>query len=267
MAVIVRQRRDTTANWNSNNPVIPSGQICYDTENNMMKIGDGASNYLDLPNIGDIINTNNLEATIKEDLAKVTTDSTSFSYKINNDLVDSNYLSKFIELSNTQSFVDGIGAGTNSFNNILATDAVMSDCFSETNTRAVPLFSYFSSNIGSSDVLNRIDTAIIDGLLTTVEYSLVDDVGGGVTSDIPNTPNNKIGYISSEVGIYTVPDVTIKVLKDSAEIYSRSLVQSESSSYNINNSPLVIIDDGIITLNVIDNGGSNAGNMKYKEVV
>ena len=49
MAVILRQRRDTAANWASNNPVIPDGQLCFDTTNNTYRIGDGVTAYESLP--------------------------------------------------------------------------------------------------------------------------------------------------------------------------------------------------------------------------
>jgi hypothetical protein len=48
MAVIFRQRRDTAANWTTNNPVIPDGQLCFDTTNDTFRIGNGVANYLDL---------------------------------------------------------------------------------------------------------------------------------------------------------------------------------------------------------------------------
>jgi hypothetical protein len=49
MATIVRQRRDTAANWTTNNPIVPNGQLCFDTTNNTLKIGDGVTNYNNLP--------------------------------------------------------------------------------------------------------------------------------------------------------------------------------------------------------------------------
>jgi len=45
MASILKQRRDTAANWASANPVIPAGQLCFDTTNNTFKIGDGTATY------------------------------------------------------------------------------------------------------------------------------------------------------------------------------------------------------------------------------
>ncbi len=49
MAAILRQRRDTTANWTSENPVVPDGQLCFDTDTHVFRLGDGSNNYLDLP--------------------------------------------------------------------------------------------------------------------------------------------------------------------------------------------------------------------------
>ena len=45
MATIIRQRRDTAANWVTNDSVIPDGQICVDTTNKTLKIGDGSTLY------------------------------------------------------------------------------------------------------------------------------------------------------------------------------------------------------------------------------
>jgi hypothetical protein len=48
MATILKQRRDTAANWSSANPVIPEGQLCFDITNNTFRIGDGTTNYSSL---------------------------------------------------------------------------------------------------------------------------------------------------------------------------------------------------------------------------
>jgi hypothetical protein len=48
MATILRQRRDTAANWATNNPVIPEGQLCFDTTNNTFRVGDGTTTYSNL---------------------------------------------------------------------------------------------------------------------------------------------------------------------------------------------------------------------------
>jgi len=48
MATILKQRRDTAANWSSANPVIPAGQLCFDITNNTFRIGDGTTNYSSL---------------------------------------------------------------------------------------------------------------------------------------------------------------------------------------------------------------------------
>ena len=43
MAVKVQFRRDTAANWSSNNPVLSAGEFGLDTTNQRFKIGDGVT--------------------------------------------------------------------------------------------------------------------------------------------------------------------------------------------------------------------------------
>jgi hypothetical protein len=42
-------RRDTTPNWDENNPVLLAGEPGYETDSYKIKIGDGTSKWLDLP--------------------------------------------------------------------------------------------------------------------------------------------------------------------------------------------------------------------------
>jgi len=54
MAVIIQMRRDTAANWTTNNPVPANGEFCIETDTDFYKIGDGvktwtALNYSSLP--------------------------------------------------------------------------------------------------------------------------------------------------------------------------------------------------------------------------
>lgn len=49
MPIKIQIRRDTLANWNSNNPILASGEIVFVSDNNQLKVGDGASNFVNLP--------------------------------------------------------------------------------------------------------------------------------------------------------------------------------------------------------------------------
>ena len=42
---VIQTRRDTEANWNSNDPVLALGEQGYDTTNNKIKVGDGSSEW------------------------------------------------------------------------------------------------------------------------------------------------------------------------------------------------------------------------------
>lgn len=43
MATRMQQRRDTAANWTSNNPTLASGEVGFETDTGKFKIGDGAT--------------------------------------------------------------------------------------------------------------------------------------------------------------------------------------------------------------------------------
>lgn len=43
--VVMKQKTDTTQNWNTNNPILKLGQIGFDSELKKIKIGDGTSNW------------------------------------------------------------------------------------------------------------------------------------------------------------------------------------------------------------------------------
>jgi hypothetical protein len=49
MAYRIIIRRDTTVNWEENNPVLLAGEPGYETDSYKIKIGDGQSKWLDLP--------------------------------------------------------------------------------------------------------------------------------------------------------------------------------------------------------------------------
>ena len=48
MANKIQIRRDTTANWSVNDPILSQGELGLDTTLNKIKIGDGTSNWSDL---------------------------------------------------------------------------------------------------------------------------------------------------------------------------------------------------------------------------
>jgi hypothetical protein len=48
MAVQIQIRRDSAANWASYNPTLASGELGYDTTNELVKVGDGSTAWVDL---------------------------------------------------------------------------------------------------------------------------------------------------------------------------------------------------------------------------
>ena len=48
MAVIIQLRRDTAANWTSNNPTLAAGELAIETDTDFYKIGDGSTAWTSL---------------------------------------------------------------------------------------------------------------------------------------------------------------------------------------------------------------------------
>lgn len=48
MSTTIKLRRDTAANWTSNNPILNSGEIGVETDTGQIKIGDGATAWASL---------------------------------------------------------------------------------------------------------------------------------------------------------------------------------------------------------------------------
>ncbi len=46
---IIALRRDTAANWASNNPVLNEGEAGFETDTHVLKLGDGSTTYSNLP--------------------------------------------------------------------------------------------------------------------------------------------------------------------------------------------------------------------------
>ena len=51
MEARIQIRRDTTVNWNSENPILSSGELGLDTDLNLLKIGDGSTAWNSLDGI------------------------------------------------------------------------------------------------------------------------------------------------------------------------------------------------------------------------
>ena len=45
---LIQIRRDTAANWNSENPTLAPGEIGFETDTNKLKIGNGSSAWTSL---------------------------------------------------------------------------------------------------------------------------------------------------------------------------------------------------------------------------
>lgn len=49
MSSKIQLRRDTAANWTTNNPILASGEAGVETDTDRVKVGDGATSWTALP--------------------------------------------------------------------------------------------------------------------------------------------------------------------------------------------------------------------------
>jgi hypothetical protein len=49
MAVQIQLRNDTAANWTAANPILAQGEMGIETDTDLFKIGNGLTNWADLP--------------------------------------------------------------------------------------------------------------------------------------------------------------------------------------------------------------------------
>jgi hypothetical protein len=48
MAAQIQLRNDTSANWESENPILAQGEVGIETDTRLVKLGDGVNNWNDL---------------------------------------------------------------------------------------------------------------------------------------------------------------------------------------------------------------------------
>lgn len=55
MAVRIRARRDTAANWTSSDPTLLNGELGYETDTHRMKVGDGSTAWVSLGYVSGVV--------------------------------------------------------------------------------------------------------------------------------------------------------------------------------------------------------------------
>ena len=55
MAIRIQLRRDTAANWTSNNPTLREGEVGIETDTLKMKVGNGSSTWAQITNYANVV--------------------------------------------------------------------------------------------------------------------------------------------------------------------------------------------------------------------
>jgi hypothetical protein len=81
MAIQIQIRRDTTANWASNNPVLAQGEIGLNLDLNLIKIGDGVSSWNSLQYYSNLTDIQSLTANWQNTFTTVSSSSANWDYQ------------------------------------------------------------------------------------------------------------------------------------------------------------------------------------------
>jgi hypothetical protein len=137
MATILRQRRDTAANWTSANPVIPDGQLCFDTTNDTFRIGDGTTTYGSLPiqsgAAGDMSGSNNLSEVVSASTALTNLGLTSTAAELNildgvtSTAAELNILDGVTSTAAELNILDGVTSTATELNTLDGVTAILGD--------------------------------------------------------------------------------------------------------------------------------------------
>jgi hypothetical protein len=79
MAVQIQLRNDTAANWTAANPILAQGEMGLETDTDLFKIGNGLSNWADLP-YGGLAGTSGIANAIAPIVYDELTQSVSLDY-------------------------------------------------------------------------------------------------------------------------------------------------------------------------------------------
>ena len=234
MATQIQLRRDTAADWTSNNPTLAAGEFGWESDSNRFKIGDGSAawaslSYADtLKTLGDIlVNGSTISAPSNGDL----TLTTSGTGNIN--------LGEFIVNGTTLSSSD---SSSININEGLIVDGALNVSGTATLSGATNL----SSTLAVPSGLTTLST-----LSVTSTTSLV----GTTTIDNLTFNDNTIGS-SSNADINLTPGGTGNVVAGGLTFNGTTMSAADSSSININEGLIV---DG--TLNV--SGAATLSGLAY----
>ena len=237
MATQIQLRRDTAADWTSNNPTLAAGEFGWESDSNRFKIGDGSAawtslSYADtLKTLGDIlVNGSTISAPSNGDL----TLTTSGTGNIN--------LGEFIVNGTTLSSSD---SSSININEGLIVDGALNVSGTATLSGATNL----SSTLAVPSGLTTLST-----LSVTSTTSLV----GTTTIDNLTFNDNTIGS-SSNADINLTPGGTGNVVAGGLTFNGTTMSAADSSSININDGLIV---DG--TLNV--SGAATLSGLAYPTV-
>ena len=102
-------RRDTSANWSSNNPILAAGEIGFDTTVKKHKIGDGTNRWNSLPYFALMTDLQNISSSAQAvTYSTIVGDGTSTSFTITHNLDSKNLVIQCYDIDSTTGVLENI---------------------------------------------------------------------------------------------------------------------------------------------------------------
>jgi hypothetical protein len=245
LATLIQIRRDTQANWTTNDPVLASGEIAFSTDQNKIKIGNGSSLWSDLNYI------NVLPSELNSDNISEGTDNLFFTAQraidavaggegFTTDVVEEGTLNLYFT---DQRAIDAVAGGDGfttdvveeGTTNLYYTDARVEDVIAASDTDDLD---EGTTNLYFTD--QRAVDAVINGSVDT------DDISEG-TANLYYTDARARSAISGSTGItYSSTDGVIYV--DTDEIATVSYVNATAEGLHVHTSVATATTESIADL-------------------
>jgi len=223
MAAIIQFRRDTAANWTSNNPTMAVGEIGYESDNEKYKIGDGSTAWTSLGygGLGDI-SKHLIDA--KGDLVVGTADNTAGILAVGSDgqhlVADSSAAGGVSWEANTESVEDIVGAqiATN------GSHSGISAAYDDAGDGAIDLTVSITS-AAVTDFTEAVQDVSAGQLVTNGSHSGIaatyDDAGdGAIDLNVDDFSITLAGDLSGSTTVTNLADVTLTatIVADATEL-------------------------------------------------
>ena len=199
MATQIQLRRDLAANWTSENPVLASGEVGFETDENRFKIGDGSTDYANLAyavdaELGNVLsNVNIVESESNAGLILSSQNNNNMEFKLDGSgsgstmQLSSSALNIFADLNCGEVNTSSLQSGSESNLSINATDGQL--------------------QLSAADGTLINGTTIVQGKVAARQYAGIPSVQGGLSGNIVLDHTTSGYQVFSLSGDFAITDI------------------------------------------------------------